>query len=193
MRLGSQLRWMVLVVGFAACGCAADGLPLMASSPPDLAPRDLAAPPDATTIADLSIPPPTITFEIAEFTGAGLSGDTTEVTVPLPTPTEPIIDGIDYLYRGFHDGQYRTTLAWLDTANNNQGWTASFGGYPGAPSWPLVSRLITMTAGATAFGPDKVSIVGIAGAKPNTLVITIRSVASPVSDYGILRQEIRGH
>jgi hypothetical protein len=155
-------------------------------------PADLAAPPDATMIADLAVPPPTIKFSIAEFTGDGLAGDTTEVTLPLPTPTQPIIDGIDYLYEGFHDGQYRTTLAWQNASNNNQGWIASFGGSPGSPNWPLTSRVLTITAGATAFGPDKVAIVGVAGAKPNTLVLTIRSVANPQLDYGILQQGIRG-
>jgi hypothetical protein len=53
-----------------------------------------------------------------------------------------------------------------------------------------MTRRLTLTAGD--FGPDKVAIVGIAGATPNTLIVTVRAVgANAQTDYGILNQGIK--
>jgi hypothetical protein len=143
------------------------------------------------TYGGSQVPPQTVRFSISQFTGQGISGDTTTVSMPLPTPTAPPIDGIGYLYQGLKAGQYTLSLQWADTSNNNQGWTASFGGAPGAPNWPLMNRTITMNSPGD-FGPDKVAIVGIAGAKPNTLTVTVRAVGTnSQTDYGILNQGIK--
>jgi hypothetical protein len=184
-----------------------DGLPWPSQLPPaqgtvtqatpDLGPTqpipDLALPIVADLAQpDLASPPPTIQFSIVQFTGSGISGDTTTVSFPLPTPTTVPIDGIGYLYSGFQTGQYDTTLEWADQTGGNRGWTASFAGAPAVtPGWPIMSRRIQM--GAANFGPDKVAIIGRVDAQPNTLIITIRSVTDPRNDYGILRQGIRGN
>src|SRR5262249_11922150 len=38
-------------------------------------------------------PPQTVRFAISQFTGTGLSGDTSLVKIPLPTPTTAPVDG----------------------------------------------------------------------------------------------------
>ena len=139
-----------------------------------------------------SQPPQTVGFAISTFTGAGVVGDLTGIAFPLPTPTAPPIDGVSYIYQNLNAVQYILTLAWADTSNSNQGWTASFGGAPGiTQGWPVMSKTITMnTAGPSA--PDKVAVVGVAGAKQNTLTITVRAVgANANTDYGILKQVIK--
>jgi hypothetical protein len=199
-------RQLIVAILPLLCACTAgDGLPIPLGQAPgqpapgggvaDMAyalPADLAVPPDLSAPPDLALPP-TIQITIVETTGSGLSGDTTLMSFPLPTPTSPPIDGIGYLYQNLHNGLYDFTIAWQDTSNGNQGWTASFGGAPGVtPGWPIMSRQITISNAGSAFGPDKVAFVAGVGAQPNTLIITLRSVSNPQGDYGILRQGVRG-
>jgi hypothetical protein len=166
-------RWLVAAVAMSLCACEAS-------------PLDRAVP-------DLAPPPQTIHFEISSFTGSGVFNDGTTVSFPLPTPTLVPVDGIEYVYRGLHEGRYDCTLEWLDKRNDNQGWSASFGGAPGvSASWPLMSRRLAITNGSTELGPDKVAFVAGAGARPNTLFVTIRSADDPQNDYGILEQGVKG-
>jgi hypothetical protein len=138
----------------------------------------------------VSQPPQTIRFAIDTFAGTGVTGNLTMVSFPLPTPTAPPINGISYIFQNVKSGQYDFTLEWQDKTNGNRGWTASFGGAPGIGTWPTMTRRLTLTAGD--FGPDKVAIVGIAGATPNTLIVTVRAVgANAQTDYGILNQGIK--
>lgn len=138
-------------------------------------------------------PAQTVRFAISSFTGDGVMGDPTTVAFPLPTPMTAPVDGIEYVFWNLRAGQYELTLAWQDTGNDNGGWVASFGGAPGVtPGWPITEKTITMNAPGD-WGPEKVAIVGRAGASPNTLVITVRAVgADAQTDYGILRQGITG-
>jgi hypothetical protein len=197
----------IVVVSLAAC-TGGNGLPLPSTAPPGQAPSapawvdmgawpDLALPPPVPpdlALPDLAPPPQTIRFTISSVTGSGISGDTTLMSFPLPTPTTIPIDGIEYVYENLHPGQYDFTLEWQDTSDNNRGWTASFGGAPGVtPNWPLTTRRITMTGSATSFGPDKVAFIAGTGAQPNALIFTIRSVSNPQTDYGILVQKVKGN
>jgi hypothetical protein len=167
------------VASLSGCG-AGNGLPVSSAAP------DLALP-------DLPPPPQTIGFVISELTGDGLSGDTTMMTFPLPTPTTVPVDGIDYIYKNLHAGQYDFTIAWLDDSDGNRGWTASFGGAPGiTPGWPIMTKRLTMYSDAD-FGPDKVAFIAGAGALPNRLILTVRSVTNPQTDYGIVVQGVKGN
>ncbi|RSL17993.1 hypothetical protein EDE15_3546 [Edaphobacter aggregans] len=137
-------------------------------------------------------PPQTVGFAISTFTGSGVAGDLTGVSIPLPTPTQPPIDGISYIFQNLNAVQYTMSLAWLDPSNANHGWTASFGGAPGiTANWPVLSQTITMsTAGSSS--PVKVAIVAPAGSTQNTLIITVRAAgANSSTDYGILNQVIK--
>lgn len=138
-----------------------------------------------------SQPPQTIGFAISSFTGSGVAGDLTTVVLSQPIPTSPPIDGINYKFQNLKAGQYTLSLEWQDKTDNNRGWTASFGGAPGLPAWPQTKKTITMSS-AGDFGPEKIAIVGIAGAPPNTLIVSVRAVGeNSQTDYGILNQGIK--
>jgi len=136
-------------------------------------------------------PPQTIRFAISSFVGSGIVGDLGDVAHPLPTPSTPPIDGINYLFQNLQAIQYTATLDWSDKTNSNQGWTASFGGAPNiTPGWPVINKTITMNTAAD--DAEKIAIVAAAGAKQNTLIITVRAVgANSKTDYGILNQVIK--
>ncbi|HEY2031768.1 MAG TPA: IPT/TIG domain-containing protein [Myxococcales bacterium] len=134
--------------------------------------------------------PQTISFSISLFTGVNVKGDVSSASFPLPTPVVPPINGINYLFHKLQAGKYDFSLEWADTANNNHGWVASFGGNP-ATGTPVLTKTITMNAPGD-WGPEKVAIVGVTGATPNTLKITVESQTNPTTDFGILNQGIKG-
>jgi hypothetical protein len=174
-------------------GCNNNAVP---SQSPDLSTSPASTP-------DL-LPAGNVRIIFSGTTGSGVRGDAaTGVSFPLPTPTTIPIDGVSYSYYFAAAGQYNMSLEWMDKANNNQGWTASFGGDPGTTnpyiSWPLTQRTITVNEATNfdmglnnGFGTDKVAIVAGERPQPNILIITVRSVANPTTDYGILYQAIRG-
>ncbi|HEY2903156.1 MAG TPA: hypothetical protein VGL59_21415 [Polyangia bacterium] len=134
-------------------------------------------------------PPQTVKFVVTSFTGTNVTGDTNLVTLPLPTPTTAPIDGVTYSIQNLKaNTKYTLTLSWKDTTNANQGWTAAFGGAPGIGTWPLITKTVTQVGAGS--DSEKVAIVGIAGAKANTLLLTVRSQTDSVNDYGILSQGI---
>jgi hypothetical protein len=133
--------------------------------------------------------PQTITFALSSL--IGVTGNMSSITVPLhsATPTGPI-EGISYNFRGFKPGEYAATLSWADSASNNRGWTASFGGAPGTGTWPKLTMTITVATAGAEPAPQKVAILGAPGAQANTLRITIRSNSNPSADYGIHNQGV---
>lgn len=134
--------------------------------------------------------PQTVKFVINSFTGNNVGGDINSVSMPVPTPKTPPINGINYSFQDLKAAtNYTLSLAWKDTSNNSRGWTASFGGAPGLPNWPTTSKTIPMVAAGD--DPEKVAIVGETGASENTLIITVRSVSDSNNDYGILEQIVK--
>jgi hypothetical protein len=107
----------------------------------------------------------------------------------VPTTTSVPIDGIDVTVWDLKAISYTLSLSWKDTANDNRGWTASWGGAPGMTSgWP--HRQKTISLGSPGSDSEKVALIGAAGATENTLVITVRSTLEPDTDYAIFNLNV---
>jgi hypothetical protein len=107
----------------------------------------------------------------------------------VPTTTSVPIDGIDISLLDLKAISYTLSLSWKDPANDNHGWTASWGGAPGITSgWPHQQKTISL--GSPGGDPEKVALIGAAGATENTLVITVRSTLEPDTDYAIFNLNV---
>jgi hypothetical protein len=127
----------------------------------------------------------TLLPSISQAHAQGLSG--TDLAFDVPTPTSLLdLDGFYLSIWELKPVAYTAAVSWKDSANGNHGWTASLGGGPKNPGWPYTQ--------ATLAGPGdaflSVKLVGIAGATENILVLTVRSMINPDTDYMIFELNV---
>jgi hypothetical protein len=140
-------------------------------------PFNMPSPPGQTLLAAVT----SLTGGVEEF------GD--NFLFNVPTTTSVPIDGINVSLWDLKAGSYTLTLSWEDPANDNHGWAASWGGAPGITTgWPIQQKTVTM--GSPGNDPEKVALIGAAGATENTLVITVRSTIEPDTDYAIFNLNV---
>jgi hypothetical protein len=134
-----------------------------------------------------SPPGQTLLVAIEPPIGGEEIGDTFVFTVPT-TASVPL-DGFTISLLDLKAISYTLSLSWKDTATDNHGWTASWGGAPGITAgWPREQKTISL--GSPGSDPEKVTLIGAAGATENTLVITVRSTSEPDTDYAIFNLNV---